>query len=352
MMKTKQKHIISYHQFPSPFKDLLGVFNLFSFDFLSLECFQEAADRYYTNVILWSIVPLVFALLILVTYLWRALVTCCCLTKASVSAAAVVQLQQQQDQATHRIYVQHVWMFLVLSYVVLPPVAQKQFQSLDCIPFPHNGDSFLRVDTSIDCNGEDYLKFRNYMFYVIALYQMIPVLWLVLLLNKRCKINPAVSATDPKLALYIRDKDAALSPIRFLFDSYTVQKWWFEVAEMYRRILFVSIIPLSSNIKATRASLGCILGVLSMIYFRAENPFRREFNNIIAYVAQTAIFITFYAALSIETGVMIDFGLSAAGMGIFLVITNISVFALMLYYAVIRLQAETEEQNQRHAKVI
>jgi hypothetical protein len=189
------------------------------------------------------------------------------------------------------------------------------------------------------------------MFYVIALYQMIPVLWLVLLLNKRCKINPAVSATDPKLALYIRDKDAALSPIRFLFDSYTVQKWWFEVAEMYRRILFVSIIPLSSNIKATRASLGCILGVLSMIYFRAENPFRREFNNIIAYVAQTAIFITFYAALSIETGVMVDFGLSAAGMGLFLVITNISVFALMLYYAVIRLQAETEEQNQRHAKV-
>jgi hypothetical protein len=124
------------------------VFNLFSFDFLSLECFQEAADRYYTNLILWSIVPLVFALLILVTYLWRALVTCCCLTKASVSAAAVVQLQQQQDQATHRIYVQHVWMFLVLSYVVLPPVAQKQFQSLDCIPFPHNGDSFLRASTA------------------------------------------------------------------------------------------------------------------------------------------------------------------------------------------------------------
>ena len=30
---------------------------------------------------------------------------------------------------------QHLWTFLFLTYVVLPPVAMKQLQSLDCIPF-------------------------------------------------------------------------------------------------------------------------------------------------------------------------------------------------------------------------
>lgn len=41
--------------------------------------------------------------------------------------------------------------------------------------------------------------------------------------------------------------------------------------------------------------------------------------------------MTFYAALSIETGVMMDFGLGGVGMGIFLVLTNLVIFGLLLY---------------------
>jgi hypothetical protein len=120
---------------------------------------------------------------------------------------------------------------------------------------------------------------------------------------------------------------------------------------MYRRVVFVSIIPLCSTLKATRASLGCVLAMTSVLYYREENPFRREFTNVIAYVAQMAIFVTYYAALSIETGVMVDFGLSDLGMGIFLVVTNLSVFILMMHISMLRLKEEKRKQAVKVANV-
>jgi len=90
---------------------------------------------------------------------------------------------------------------------------------------------------------------------------------------------------------------------------------------MYRRMVFVSAIPLSSPEPATRASLGCVLAIASMVFYREVAPFTTEFTNFIAYVAQLVIFLTFYAALGIETGVMMDFGLKDVGMGVFLMLS-------------------------------
>jgi hypothetical protein len=139
---------------------------------------------------------------------------------------------EYQLERGHTIKVQHVWAFLLLTYVVLPPVAQKQLQSLDCIPFYHDGSSFLRVDTIINCRSDDYLGFRNIVITFICIYQTIPLLWFIVLYRKRKKLNPDVSSTDIRLAMYIRDRDEKLAPIRFLFDSYKINRWWFEVAEV------------------------------------------------------------------------------------------------------------------------
>jgi hypothetical protein len=74
---------------------------------------------------------------------------------------------------------------------------------------------------------------------------------------------------------------------------------------MYRRVVFIGVIPLTSTNTATRASLGLILAVASVAYFREEQPYRVPFTNVIAYAAQFVILVTFYAALSIDTGVSV-----------------------------------------------
>jgi hypothetical protein len=91
----------------------------------------------------------------------------------------------------------------------------KHFQALDCIPFPHDGSSYLRIDTAIDCLGEPYKAFRLSIIFFLVLYQSIPVLWFVMLYKIRKRLNPRDSP-DPALALFIRDQDKDLDSLRFL----------------------------------------------------------------------------------------------------------------------------------------
>ena len=112
-----------------------------------------------------------------------------------------------------------------------------------------------------------------------------------------------------------------------------MDKWWFEVADLYRRVVFIGVLPLASTSTATRASLGLVLSILSIAYFREEQPYRVRFTNVIAHVAQFVILVTFYAALTIETGVMMDFGLKDAGMGVFLMLSCGSIMvSFFLFY--------------------
>jgi hypothetical protein len=68
-------------------------------------------------------------------------------------------------------------------------------------------------------------------------------------------------------------------------------QWFFEIIDMYRRILFVGIIPLTSTSTPTRASLGAVFAIASVAYFREERPYKVKFTNFIAYAAQFVILV-------------------------------------------------------------
>ena len=101
--------------YPFPFNDLLGILGFFSLDFLALECFQDAADRYFINVYLWSALPMFFSASLFVLMMLRLF-------------AVGLWGGDGKELRAHKITSQHTWLFLFLTYVVLPPVAMKQFQ--------------------------------------------------------------------------------------------------------------------------------------------------------------------------------------------------------------------------------
>lgn len=41
----------------------------------------------------------------------------------------------------------------------------------------------------------------------------------------------------------------SLDHIRFLFDDYKLSRWYFEVVDLYRRVLFTGILPLTTRLK-------------------------------------------------------------------------------------------------------
>jgi hypothetical protein len=328
-------------QYPDPFGKVLAYMSFFSLDFLSIECFAnaDAEQRYYQTVILYSVAPLLGALAIVASCGLRLCLTAVLNPRAGVKGANAIKSQ-------------HLWLFLLLTYVVLPPVAMKQLQALDCLEFPHDGSKLLRVDTSVDCNSAAYQSFKQTTLVFVAIYQLIPMVWLRLLWARKEQLNPKVSQMDPGLGLYIREKDVSLRSLRFLFDSYRCSNWWFEVVEMYRRMVFVSAVPLVSSAPAKRASLGCVLAIASLVFYRESSPFNTKFTNLIAYVAQLAIFLTFYAALCIETGKMIDFGLKDTGMGLFLMGMCGTIMVMTIGFGVVTIRADRKERTALVARAM
>ena len=183
-------------RYPRPFSDLLALLSVFSLDFLAVECFQDdmvsVADRYYGTTVIWVLFPVMIAALVVVVGILRAF-----LCRAAASG----------NGETQRVKNQHVYILLLLSYLILPPVSARQLASLDCVPFDHDGSSFLRADTAIDCQSPGYRFFSLFVIISLVVYRSIPLLWLVFLFRVRRELNPDTSNIDPRLALFIRDSN-------------------------------------------------------------------------------------------------------------------------------------------------
>jgi hypothetical protein len=317
---------------------LLGVLSVFSFDFLSLECLNDDKEGvYYMTVYLWCLIPLIMVAVIIIVGVARS--------AKQVSIPNAVERQAQLK----RIKDQHVWMVLFLSYLVLPAVSSKQLQAFDCISLKSN-KMYLRSDTSIDCKSDGYIAFKVVVGMFVALYQLVPIAWMFLLYQNKGALNPHSLNHDEKLATYIRDSNTELAHLRFLFVDYKCDKWWFEIADMYRRIMFIGVVPLISPRSATRASFGCILAVISVVYFREEQPYRQGFTNVIAYVAQFCILLTFYGAMAIETRSMITFGLQGVSLGVFLFVTNLVIAVLCFWFAWLSYHKEQQRKVVKETK--
>jgi hypothetical protein len=209
-----------------------------------------------------------------------------------------------------------------------------------------SGERYLRVDTSIDCHSDHYYEFQYVVTFFIALYQLIPITWMLILYWHRSALMPTCINYDENLAMFIRDNNRSLGSFRFLFVDYKCNKYWFEVADMYRRIMFIGVVPLISHEPATRASFALLLSIISVVYFSHYQPYRLPFTNVIAFVAQVSILVTFYGALTIESESLINLGLEGQMLGIFLVVVNLIIILLALMFALDKYSQELELQRR------
>lgn len=213
---------------------------------------------------------------------------------------------------------------------------------------------YLRIDTSIDCDSAEYQTFMVYDGLFIAAYLSIPLVWFVLLYKERKSLNPPLGnqeAAHPEEALQAilstRDSDPQLQPLRFLFAIYQPAHYFMECVEMYRRVLFVGLLPLLSAASDRRAALGVFFSLCSLAFYREVEPFLRPSTNILAHVAQYANLLTYAAALTMVVG--LDNGVKPLLFGLILVAVNCSVVGLILWACVRKMLSEREAQKWRRA---
>jgi hypothetical protein len=216
-------------QFPAPFSRFLGVLSFLQFDFFyspitshnspstnAIQC-VSGKNSFYNRVYVTQFFPIfLFAFIAFVGVLREF---------ASVCRGGRAGHSQWQ-----RIFNEHVYAALVLSYVVLPTVAALQFKALRCETLDHDGSSFLKEDSAVSCLSASYAHFRAIVILGIVVYQSIPLLWFVLLWHVRRDLNPLREALES--ALEVRKKKAHLMPYFFLFSDYLPSMWAYEVYDM------------------------------------------------------------------------------------------------------------------------
>ena len=72
---------------------------------------------------------------------------------------------------------------------------------------------------------------------LIILYQSIPLIWLYSLHANRARLNPPME--DTKRAHERRAEDRSVAHLRFLVTDYRCDMFYYEVIEMYRRIILL-----------------------------------------------------------------------------------------------------------------
>ena len=107
----------------------------------------------------------------------------------------------------------------------------------------------------------------------------------------------------------------------------------------------VSVLPLTTQDTGRRAALGVFVALCSLVVYREIQPFKRASTNLLAYIAQWTILVTYGAALAIDSG--IDEGVNEVAFGCSLLGVNLVVLCLASHLAYSRYRADKEKAKEQ-----
>ena len=97
------------------------------------------------------------------------------------------------------------------------------------------------------------------------------------------KLNATtIAGSAPARLRYRRrlENTPELSPLKFLFLHYKCEYWSYEVYDAYRRVFFISLLPLITD-PDHRITTGCFASFVSCFGFINMKPFLTESTNMV-----------------------------------------------------------------------
>ena len=331
--------------FPEPMLAFNLGTSVLNLDFLSVDCSSSGAN-FHSNVYSTSAFPLILLSLICLAY-W---------TERGLHAwnirCGAIFTTKEERALRKRLYDGYVARALTTTYLFLPTVTMTQFKGMNCFSYEASSQSYLKADSSIDCKGASHQSFIVFNSILIIFYQSIILFYFYILYSNFDKINPIHKVDgDANAALRLRDLDHSIDHIRFLFNDTRVSRWYHEVFDMYRRMFFIGVLPLTSEVPVTKAYIGAGAAMAMTIYFREMLPSRNPFTNLLAVVSQYQILFVLLAALFILTAAIDKVNVSDLALGCLLVFANIIVIVGAIYAGWLAHLSEIKRITRRKRKV-
>ena len=92
----------------------------------------------------------------------------------------------------------------------------------------------------------------------------------------------------------------ALRKVGFLFESYTVQCWSWEVVELARKLLLTSVLALVAPGSATQVTIGTLAAFCMLLLFQRYRPYAAPGMTFVASVAQVNLFVFLFVGLLLK----------------------------------------------------
>ena len=184
--------------FPAPFGSVLAALAFLQLDLSALDCALRLPPL--TRTLATSLAPLGVFCLDALAYAGRLLHRAHLLRSRRAAGGGDGDDDPLRAAALQKVGNQHVYFFLLVSYLVLPSVSTAQFRALDCIPVSSESELVLRADTSVDCNSRAYKSFWVANVLLIAVFQAIPLVWFALLWRHRRRLDPPAERAHVEVA--------------------------------------------------------------------------------------------------------------------------------------------------------
>jgi hypothetical protein len=244
--------------------------------------------NFHQQLLVVTLMPLVFVALL-------GALHCVFLWRNSGTVRGLHEFKRRSD-ALAAATVRHSTVFLGFTFLIFSTVSTTVLQTFACDQFSDVRQSWLRADYSILCTSATHRGYQAYAAVMIFVYPLgIPALYAWLLWRNKERITAAGSDEE-------RAKDPTLSTIKFLWEPYRKEAYWWEVAECIRRLALTGFLVFILPGTAGQAAVSCLLAIASMVVFGMARPLTDRTDVISYWAGCLTLFISMFVALLIKGG--------------------------------------------------
>lgn len=224
------------------------------------------------------------------------------LAKQAYEEKQEMMLQQQRNTQrlliVNRLFHIYIFLFLFLTFLVLPRVTVIIFQAFSCVDIGLS-DKFLRADMSIVCYSPRYNFGRNFAGVMCLVYPIgVPCLYCYLLYSNRRAIRTRKTEEDneegeedaltDRLTFIITHRAFSIrhTEISFLWSSYKKTYWNWELVEVFRRLLFTAVLSVIKPGTSLQIVIGIALVEVFVYRYGHVEPFPDEWDDFLVELSQ------------------------------------------------------------------
>lgn len=235
---------------------------------------------------------------------------------------------------------------IAITYLVLPSATTKTFGFFPCDDFTDDGtgktESVLRNDYRINCDGAGRRWWVALASIMVAVFPIgIPSFYTYILWKKRKNIMKPVAE---------REDDKAIAGIKFLWEPYKPEFWYWELIETLKRLMLTGVLGLikgeiEDDTTFTQCGAAIIIATTYTVFLAFHQPFEELRDSVVAILAGAMMILTYTVAWLMKSRrTSLDDKYEADGLGFLMILCMGGILLVFILWA-IRTMRETKKQQ-------